>query len=378
MLSALKIHLDKQNPFPLYLQLADQLRSKIKSGAIQPDEAFPEERAMSVLLSVSRPTLRKALKILVDEKYIYKIRGRGVFVSDKVAKLELKNAEYNARVVGISCAENFEDTHAVQIAEGAITTLRDHHIRALRINYLDGVDEKEHILRNSSVLSGLIMYPMRQNVFKNNFNLVASLGIPFVLVRSHPFFPDLAADYVDSDDYAGIQNAISYFAKNGHARIAFFACDSSDELNTERRAGYMDSMKKLKLKPHFITNPVNTNSNVAKIYATATSVFSASSHPTAILAENDVTAVGVFNALKELRLKMPDDVELIGFGDDIEARWRFPGLDFPISTVAVPHMEIGEKAAFLLIQRLANPKLPFNRIRLPTRLSHKSTTHGVL
>ncbi|MDI3547286.1 MAG: GntR family transcriptional regulator, N-acetylglucosamine utilization regulator [Halanaerobiales bacterium] len=74
--------LDKNTPIPLYYQLKEILREKIETGELKPGDLLPSERELSEKYKISRPTIRQALKELVNEGLLYREKGRGTFVSE--------------------------------------------------------------------------------------------------------------------------------------------------------------------------------------------------------------------------------------------------------------------------------------------------------
>lgn len=69
------------SPVPMYAQIKELLRERIMSGTYQPHEQLPSEKEMAVLFEVSRITVRQALSDLQKEGCIFKIHGKGTFVS---------------------------------------------------------------------------------------------------------------------------------------------------------------------------------------------------------------------------------------------------------------------------------------------------------
>ena len=86
--------------------------------------------------------------------------------------------------------------------------------------------------------------------------------------------------------------------------------------------------------------------------------------PTAIFAVSDTLAIGVLSALRQLGKRVPEDVAVIGFDDIAIAAQIAPGL----TTIAQPMRELGETAARLLLQRLANPAASVPGVLLQHRL----------
>lgn len=75
--------MDKKSKVPLYLQLMEELINKIKSQVYNENEQLPSERELCDIYSLSRITIRQALRELEHEGYIYKLHGIGTFVAQK-------------------------------------------------------------------------------------------------------------------------------------------------------------------------------------------------------------------------------------------------------------------------------------------------------
>ncbi|WP_245799317.1 GntR family transcriptional regulator [Virgibacillus siamensis] len=75
--------MDKKNRVPLYLQLMEDLIKKIDAGEYQVEEKLPSERELCEVYDLSRITVRQTLQELEREGYIYKLHGKGTFVSPK-------------------------------------------------------------------------------------------------------------------------------------------------------------------------------------------------------------------------------------------------------------------------------------------------------
>ncbi len=73
--------LDKSTPIPLYFQLKEIIKDKIDSGKLKPGDILPSERELSQVYQISRPTIRQALKELVNEGLLYREKGKGTYVS---------------------------------------------------------------------------------------------------------------------------------------------------------------------------------------------------------------------------------------------------------------------------------------------------------
>jgi GntR family transcriptional regulator len=69
----------------LYLDIVNDIKGKIEKGILKPGDLLPSENEMAEQFDVSRTTLRKSLALLVNEKYIYTIPGKGNYVCEPTA-----------------------------------------------------------------------------------------------------------------------------------------------------------------------------------------------------------------------------------------------------------------------------------------------------
>ncbi|WFA09236.1 GntR family transcriptional regulator [Tissierella sp. Yu-01] len=81
--------IDKQNRMPLYSQLMDIILDMIEEGDLNADDQLPSERELCEKYDVSRSTVRQAIQELEKEGYIYRLHGKGTFISPKRFKQDL-------------------------------------------------------------------------------------------------------------------------------------------------------------------------------------------------------------------------------------------------------------------------------------------------
>jgi Transcriptional regulators len=97
--------IDPANIIPKYFQLANILREKIENGEFQAQDAIPSERQLEEQYNLSRPTIRQAIDLLERQGYLYRVHGRGTFVSPpKLQKgmLELTSFSEDMRNRGLT------------------------------------------------------------------------------------------------------------------------------------------------------------------------------------------------------------------------------------------------------------------------------------
>jgi DNA-binding LacI/PurR family transcriptional regulator len=94
------------------------------------------------------------------------------------------------------------------------------------------------------------------------------------------------------------------------------------------------------------------------------------SRPTAVFALNDLMALGVYLAARDLRLHIPDDLSVIGFDDTPTAKWANP----PLTTIRQPLSQMAVTAARLVLRLAAGEQPAETRIELATELVVRSST----
>lgn len=133
----------------------------------------------------------------------------------------------------------------------------------------------------------------------------------------------------------------------GHRRIAMVAGAGGPE--HVRIEGYRDQLSIFGADPHIV---VDEAFNEIGGLRAGERILDSGFAPTAIFAANDLMAIGVIRALKERNLDIPKDVAVFGFDDIPAANLVSP----PLSTVTQFQEDLGEKAATILLERLAGER----------------------
>lgn len=99
-------------------------------------------------------------------------------------------------------------------------------------------------------------------------------------------------------------------------------------------------------------------------------LLSATNPPTAIVASSDQMAFGVYEAVRQHGLRVPEDVSVVGFDDLPEVRWSSP----PLTTVRQPLAEMGALAARTVLRLAAGNEIDSPRVELATALVVREST----
>ncbi|CAB3637311.1 HTH-type transcriptional repressor CytR [Paraburkholderia rhynchosiae] len=196
----------------------------------------------------------------------------------------------------------------------------------------------------------------------------ASGALPWVACCE--FDPAVGVPYVGIDNYRAAGDAVRHLLSRGHRRIGLINSDIDYLYARQRQQGYLDALTDAGITPldGWRMN-LNSLDYEAGASAAATLMLSPDA-PTAIFAVSDTLATGVLHGLRSIGKRVPDDVAVVGF-DDISIAAQ---VDPPLTTIAQPMRELGETAARLLLQRLANPLANVPGVLLPHRLVIRGST----
>jgi DNA-binding LacI/PurR family transcriptional regulator len=161
----------------------------------------------------------------------------------------------------------------------------------------------------------------------------------------------------------GAFQAARYLLSLGHTRIAVISGPSHLSSAIERLAGFRKALLQggLKLGPEYVHEAeFDRNSG----YRSAMRLLGMHPRPTAIFASNDLMALGVLLAAKELGLRCPKDLSIVGF-DDLD--WVMH-TDPPLTSVNQPGYDLGATAARLVLERISGKTGRARRIVLPAEL----------
>lgn len=178
-------------------------------------------------------------------------------------------------------------------------------------------------------------------------------------------------NYVVTDDFSSAAIAVEYLIKLGHRKIAFIGGEQGTSTDVGRFEGYLSTMDKygIPVDSRYIKHGQFKQSSG---YRLTKAMLTEHELPTAVLAGNDIIALGVIQAIEEFGLKVPKDVSVIGI-DDIS----YAALDkIQLTTVYQPKYQIGELCVELLLKkkRSFNTDEYFKKIIEPTLVIRKTCT----
>lgn len=194
--------------------------------------------------------------------------------------------------------------------------------------------------------------------------LMAEVGCAYVRVASVSL--DTPEHMIETRDRLGGREAARHLAELGHTRIAFVSGPPNFRSSHERRSGFEEALAEhgLALPKKYVAEGAYTfESGIAR----GRELLQLNPRPTAIFAGNDEMAAGVLQAARQLGVRVPEDVSVVGFDDFQVASRVWPTL----TTVRTPTREIGRLAAERLMGKDDDARDP--KGRLPSLVIREST-----
>ncbi len=186
----------------------------------------------------------------------------------------------------------------------------------------------------------------------------------FSLVQSSEFDPALPLPRVSIDNYAAAREAMAHLIWLGHERIGLVSSQNQYISTALRLSGYRDALREanLDVREDYIRRGA-ADYSFKSGFDSARELLRMPDRPTALLCVSDMLALGAIASAREMGLRVPEDVTVVGF-DDVEHTTMFHP---HVTTVAQPCAEIGEKAMQML--EAAISRAPLDReVLLPHRL----------
>lgn len=186
------------------------------------------------------------------------------------------------------------------------------------------------------------------------------ISVPVVLVDG--FAPNLPFDSVNIENFQGAYDAVDHLVKQGHRHIGLLGWYENPHPSVqERKEGYLKA-----LEANGITETYIEPCTLDRAPSSAAFMRMKQKNPqvSAIFTCNDDIAIGIYSTVREMKLRLPEDISIVGF-DNIELSSAVtPGL----TTVHVFKAWMGILGVRHLVDRVLNPEQPKITTRVATQL----------
>lgn len=171
------------------------------------------------------------------------------------------------------------------------------------------------------------------------------------------------------DDYNSVRIATEHLISLGHRRIVYLATPLTSERSRERARGFTDAMKSVGLSTG-TSSIVETDLSEAAGAQVMARLMKRKNPPTAVVARQDLVALGAMEAVFSAGLSVPQDVSIVGLGD----MWRSNALRVPLTTMHYPFEEMANRGAKMLLRILDGKSVPSRTEVMDVKLVLRAST----
>lgn len=327
--------------------ILDKMSSGMREG-----EMLPTVKELSETLGVSPMTVHKAVTQMTETGLLYKIQGKGTFVGKAGGqarnKLRLENGK---KVIAFISPYIHDDIFMKDFTSGVLENINHNKFSLITKHvWIPKLKEEEVISETAGYVDGIILISNLESKARKVISSLLASYYPMVFLDHYPL--DMQCNAVCTDDDEATLTAMKHLYECNHRKILHVSLGNGFSSTLSRQEVYTQFMEQHGLEPRIAELGAVRDFNIGvldKFFFGARA-----SWPTAIFALNDGIAMNIIRYLKSKGIKVPDDVSVMGFDDDIGSAT----FEIPLTTMALPKKQIGGKAVKLLQDMLEKRKEP--------------------
>ena len=332
-------------PQALWKKIADSIRQDIEAGRLRVGEKVETEAQLTKRWGVSAMTVHRAMQELQRQGWVKRQQGRGTTVAERTNK-----ATGDVALISPNWSNNFEFDYM----RGVSTSLGDEYRLIFFNDYFD-VARESHLLREAvKKTDGAIFVPLCNEENSPTIKEIVNSGFPLVCLDRVP--KGVEVDSVVSDNFGTSTLALRSLVERGHRKIAHFTeHDLCVSAVRERYEAFLHVMRENgEERPEdwvrvFPMGRQSGDSVTLLMQDTLSALCNREDPFTAIFCLNDSSLVIALAAAEKLNLKIPDDIEILAFNDDITL---MPMLESRLNRIVQKPFQMGYEAAELLKRRI--------------------------
>ena len=233
----------------------------------------------------------------------------------------------------------------------------------------EGIYEEVVSMVQGKRVDGLILLYSRKN--DQVIEFLKKVNFPFTVI-GRPLVHEKSITYVDNDNITVTKNVTKYLIKLGHKQIAFIGGNENFAVTIDRLKGYKEALEESGLpfcEDYLIDEYQFTN----KGYESIKKLIHLNPRPTAIIAQDDLTAYEILSYLEKLNINVPKDLSIIGFNNQILSKHSRP----PLTSVEIHISRLGVEATNCLIEKITNPTTFPKRVTIPTEFIERESCRSI-
>ena len=322
---------------PKYMTLITWIKNKIESGELTYGEKLYSENELSTMFGISRQTVRQAINILVQDKYLESRQGSGTYV---VFNASVKREPTMTIGVVTTYVGAYIFPQIIRGIEDVLT--KSGYSMQLAFTH-NKVQNESRVLRSmlEKGVDGMIIEPTQSGLPNPNFEIYEEIQrqrIPVLFINSS--YPGIKIPHVSMNDHAAGLLATQYLIHAGHKRIAGIF-KSDDHQGHLRYAGYLDALLKAGYEIHDENVLWYSTQDIPDFSKFVGIILRRIEGCTGLLCYNDEVAMQIVDMMKKNGIAVPEDLSLVSIDNSDLADL----CEVPLTSVAHPMNVLGETAA---------------------------------
>jgi len=353
--------IDLNNPLPLYRQVADDIRSRIKLGELVVGDLIGSQQELTKIYNVSPITVKKAVTELIRDGVLFSRVGKGTYVASP-----RKVVDYSkTRTIGF-VLRDLNSPFFSRILHSVERTISDNKYNLLLANSTNQPEIEDNQIRHflNMGVSGIVIASM-SHLYS---------ATPLIRQLSEENYPVVVVSYINDDDVCFIGTdhekggyfATEHLIKCGYKRIGYINGEEGNLVGELRKTGYIKALEDYNIQ-HFENDIYRLQHrgetyDYESGYEIGKQFITQANRAEALFIYNDLVALGFQRAVLDHGLKVPEDVAIVGF-DDIKRGITAP---VPLTTIHQPTDEIGRLAVITLIEKINGQPVKIRQILKPS------------
>jgi len=337
-----------------YQRLIDQLKTSIRSGELQPGDRLPSFQEMQRLHGAATATMQRVYAELEQQHLIERRNGSGIYVADARTQ--------KSHVIGVLAriGPNWNHPYHHRSMNAFLQCATENRYETLILNPTSSIAWER--------MDGVV------NLHGDTYRFEDKLPplMPFVSL----IVPVRGQCSVILDESGGVRQLVEHLLRLGHRRIAILLPDHGYSLPA-RLTGYKNALQQAGIVPQPEWQKILFNDNSTNYskygYITMRDWLREDWRKTgctALITQNDDTAIGAIRALREQGIAVPGDVSVTGFdGTEIGLH-----VDPALTTADIPLEQAGKTAFDLLMQQINSGEITPQTITLETQICERAST----
>lgn len=360
---------------PMYKKIENYIVDQIRNENWKPMSRIPSENELADQFGVSRITVKNALVDLVEKGAVYRLQGKGTFVSDRMSEEMLTMTPSASEVVSKNSVgfllPRLDNRFTANLISGIEDSLsaRGYHLLFSKTNDSQECEIRKIREMKQAGVAGLIIYPVEGENYNNEILSLTLNRFPLVLLDR--LLKGVETNTVSSNNYAAGKQAVQHLFELGHQHIGFISTKSEGTSSIEERlAGYEQALEEhhILIDRSLQMTRLPMTSSDEEVIGMIQQFLQANSHMTAAISSN--FSPHVIQAALGLGLRVPEDFSVVFFDDVV-----YPDFSIvPPTAVIQQERGLGREAGNLIVDQIETSTADYRQVKLPTQLIPRCST----